>query len=784
MSLVFLAAEVALDREVVIKVVRPELLEGLSAERFAREVQFAARLQQANIVPVLTAGTADGMPRYSMPFVRGESLRARLQREGAVPLPEAVNILRDVARALAYTHGDGVIHRDIKPDNILLSGGTAVVADFGIAKATRAARTASTGFDTDTSHGETAVTHVGMSVGTPAYMAPEQALGDPTTDHRADIYAWGVVAYELLSGAHPFAGRSTLQALIAAHIGEVPSAFAATSRQIPPALQALVMRALAKEPLERPGSAAELVQALDALTTPTRVGGPASTIVSAPPARKQWRIIAAAVACVVALGAWWFVSRSPDARGLASTSSAASRNDTLRSIVVMPFENLGPAADAYFADGLAEEIGTRLGQIPGMRVVGRASAARFRDRSDRSRKSRANWALSMCCAAACDGIVQVAAKAPTRRSALVQRSFGPRVVSSSGVSRSPKSSPMSSRCGPMSLSASPPLSPCEWHRQRAPRCAAPIRRIRQRAMRSCSDGVLSPNAVRPISRPRSSSLRARSRWTRTTRAWAGLAEAQAVAPTYGVPMRTSGVEAARHAIGLDSLSAEAWTSYAAALTYEVRLREALATADRAVALDASSPAAQSRRGMLLLDVGRIDEAETPLRLAVQLDPYVSPYVARLAGLHAARGNADSMLATARLVAALDPSNRTVQRFAAGLLAQLDRVPDAIETCSSTGEPRDSCKATFETLTDPNRRAAALSMLAAPERANPSSLLRVRTFRAAAYAHLGDKDAAFAMLADVFRNGREAALFTMINSPWLQTLKTDPRWQSIVVAGQR
>ena len=203
MSRVFVATETSLDRSVVVKVIAPDLLEGMSAERFAREVHLAARLQQANIVPVLAAGDADGLPYYTMPFVRGESLRARMASGAPLSVADAIHILRDVARALAYAHGEGIVHRDIKPENVLLSGGAAVVTDFGIAKAIDISRTQ----DGDSSGGgHVTLTRAGSSLGTPAYMSPEQAAGDPSVDHRADIYAWGLIAWELLAGRHPFAG--------------------------------------------------------------------------------------------------------------------------------------------------------------------------------------------------------------------------------------------------------------------------------------------------------------------------------------------------------------------------------------------------------------------------------------------------------------------------------------------------------------------------------------------------------------------------------------------------
>ena len=256
MSRVFVADEVALGRTVVVKVVAPELLEGLSAERFTREVRLAARLQQANIVPLLSAGDADGLPYYTMPFVEGLSLRARLA-EGPMPLGEATQILRDVARALAYAHAQAVIHRDIKPENVLISGGTAMVTDFGIAKALTASNPIGT------------LTSIGTSIGTPAYMAPEQAVGS-AVDARADLYAWGVMAYELLAGAHPFAGRTSAQQLVAAHIAEMPAPVASRVPGIPASLAGAVMRCLEKDPERRPASAAELLAALDAAARPSR----------------------------------------------------------------------------------------------------------------------------------------------------------------------------------------------------------------------------------------------------------------------------------------------------------------------------------------------------------------------------------------------------------------------------------------------------------------------------------------------------------------------------------
>jgi tetratricopeptide (TPR) repeat protein/TolB-like protein len=272
MSRVFLAEETALGRKVVVKVLPSDLTAGVNLERFKREIQVSAKLQHPHIVPVLTTGEMEGLPYYTMPFVEGESLRTRLIRSGAASITEAVGVLRDVAKALAYAHDHGVAHRDIKPDNILLSGGSATVADFGIAKAISAARGEATGGT---------LTQIGTSIGTPAYMAPEQAAADPATNHRADIYAFGCVAYEVLTGRPPFTGK-TPQRLLAAQMGEKPQPITELRADVPPALADMVMKCLEKDADARPQSAADLVRVLETVTSggghaalpPILLGGP------------------------------------------------------------------------------------------------------------------------------------------------------------------------------------------------------------------------------------------------------------------------------------------------------------------------------------------------------------------------------------------------------------------------------------------------------------------------------------------------------------------------------
>ena len=256
MSRVFVADEVRLSRKVVIKVLNPELVQGLNAQRFEREILLAASLQQANIVPVLAAGEVDGLPYFTMPFVEGESLRSRLGGSG-LPIGDVLAILRDVTKALAYAHARGVVHRDIKPDNVLLSGGTAVVTDFGIAKALSASRAGGTGGT---------LTQLGTAIGTPAYMAPEQVAGDPNLDHRVDLYALGCMAQELLTGKSPFADR-TPQKMLAAHLSEAAAPVSTLRPDCPAPLASLVGQLLQKDPADRVQSASEVLRALDAVGT-------------------------------------------------------------------------------------------------------------------------------------------------------------------------------------------------------------------------------------------------------------------------------------------------------------------------------------------------------------------------------------------------------------------------------------------------------------------------------------------------------------------------------------
>jgi hypothetical protein len=343
MARVYRAEDLRHRRMVAVKVLRQDLAAALGPGRFLREISIAAGLNHPHIVALYDSGEATGLLFYVMPLVEGESLRERLAREGMLPIADAVRILRDTADALAYAHNHGVVHRDIKPENVMLTGRHALVTDFGVAKAV-----------SDATKGKN-LTTAGVALGTPAYMAPEQATADPQTDHRADIYAWGVVAYEILTGHPPFV-RSTAHEIIAAHLTESIEPVQTRRSNLPTGLAGLVMRALEKKPADRWQSAEALVPRLDGVLTPSHssptdlvaaVASPASA--TATGVRRR-RLTAALVSLgLVAAAAYWSLGRGP------ATNPALA--------VVAPFDNRtgDPALDRVGID-LAERVTLALGR--------------------------------------------------------------------------------------------------------------------------------------------------------------------------------------------------------------------------------------------------------------------------------------------------------------------------------------------------------------------------------------------------------------------------------------
>jgi serine/threonine protein kinase/tetratricopeptide (TPR) repeat protein len=356
MARVYLARDTKHARDVAVKVIRPELAASLGRDRFLREIGIAARLRHPNIVPVYDSGDADGLLYFVMPYEEGPSLRERLSRGESWTSAESVSALRDVARALVYAHEHGVVHRDVKPDNVMMSGGAAVVTDFGIAKAVSAA---TTGAIAGT------LTQAGAGIGTPAYMAPEQAIGDPSTDHRADIYSFGCLAYELFGGHPPFHGLPSHQ-IIAAHVGTKPVPLAEVCIGVPDAVARLVGRCLEKNPAARPQSAKEVLAELEGTQT-----GPNDAVRRG----RAWRTLPRVPLLVAGLlmlsGAGYVLART--------RASLTTRPPDELTLAVLPFNSVGgDSVQADLASGFSDELATALFRVPGVRVMSRGAVGKYR----------------------------------------------------------------------------------------------------------------------------------------------------------------------------------------------------------------------------------------------------------------------------------------------------------------------------------------------------------------------------------------------------------------------
>jgi TolB-like protein/tRNA A-37 threonylcarbamoyl transferase component Bud32 len=369
MATVYLANDLKHDRKVAVKVLRPELAAALGPDRFPREIRIIAHLQHPHILPLLDSGEAEGFLFYTMPYIDGESLRQRIDREGALPIQEAVRITREVADALASAHASGFLHRDIKPANVMLSGRHALVMDFGIAKAVSDA-------------GGQSLTTVGVAIGTPMYMSPEQATGSDV-DARSDIYALGILAYEMLTGRPPFQGKNA-QSTLSAQILEKPTPITELRAAVPSAVVDIVMRCLEKSPEHRWQTTEELVPMLESLGTPS--GGmtpsqtrPVKTVSATAPARASSRraliigVIAAVVALAGGFGAWkTFGPRS--AAGLG----------TITRVAVMPLRDIS-GADAVFAESMQDALITGIagmdlaGVVPRSELTDKGQSRRIRD---------------------------------------------------------------------------------------------------------------------------------------------------------------------------------------------------------------------------------------------------------------------------------------------------------------------------------------------------------------------------------------------------------------------
>jgi serine/threonine-protein kinase len=374
MATVFLAHDLRHERPVALKVLHPELAASLGPDRFLREIKLAARLQHPHILTVHDSGDAGGRLWFTMPFVEGESLRDRLRRERQLPVEDALRVTREAAQALQYAHSHGVIHRDIKPENLMLTDdGNTLVADFGIARGLQA------GGGSDDK-----LTDTGLVVGTPAYMSPEQASGERVLDARSDVYSLGSVLYEMLAGEPPFTGP-TMQAMIVKRLTEPPPSVRASRGTVSEAVDQAIRKALAPLAADRFGTMAQFAQALQAgatgatsaertiLQSPPSGPTAAAATVAIHAARRRFPLAAAALVMGLLVGggalfAWRRTHGTEEGTGP-------------RRLAVLPFENLGDSADAYFADGITNEVRGKLSQVSGLAVIARASSNEYRHTS-------------------------------------------------------------------------------------------------------------------------------------------------------------------------------------------------------------------------------------------------------------------------------------------------------------------------------------------------------------------------------------------------------------------
>jgi len=790
---VFTARDNALGRTVVIKVLPLELAATVSVDRFKREIMLSAALQHPHIVPVLSAGEtspSDGeagavrLPFFIMPFVEGESLRARLSR-GPLSVREAVSILKDVARALVYAHGRGIIHRDIKPDNILLSGGAATVTDFGVAKAISASRE---GKRPESTTRTGTITLVGTSIGTPAYMAPEQAAGDPSTDHRADLYALGIVGYEMLIGTPPFHGRAPQQ-LLAAQLTEPPPPIASRRYDVPEALASLLMRLLEKDPAKRPKTAAEVARALE---DPSVVSG---TFVSAkPPAaprprRVLWALTGAGILASVAAGGAWFTNR----HGVQTAAvPAAAAPVAAKSIAVMPLVNIGrDTSEAYFAAGMTAELSNALSRLPGLRVATSNETAKHAQAS-----SPMDIGKSLNVTMVLIGTVQRDKDRLRVTARLVNTADGFTVWSDMFERESKDVFKVQDDITNAIVAAiEPELTAAASN---TPAAAAPVAAS---PVAASNHGTNDLQAYDLYLRGRyffdkrgEANLRhaldyfqqASAKDSNFARAYTGISDVYATLPLYAnvrvdsvMPLALAAIN---RAVRLDSTLADAFASRGNLLQVGWRWADAEADYKRALSLDPNYASAHQWYGEMLLVNGRLVESRAQLKRATELDPLSPVTFGSYAVALAAARVSDSAIVAGKRAVELD-SSLTVTRFMLGTVyLALGRIPEAT-TQLEAAQRIDASSVLITGLlgyayakSGNQRRASDLAIGTETQvgRTSGAGPAAARIFLA-----LGDKSRALTLLERAAADHDAFFSSESLAEPFFDPIRADPRFAAIV-----
>ncbi len=752
MSRVFVAHDKTLDRRVVVKVLAEHLRGDVSVERFNREIMVAAGLQHPHIVGVLSAGVVEGLPYFIMPWVEGESLRQRLA-SGPLPVAETIGVLQDVLRALAYAHDRGIVHRDVKPDNILLSHGAAALTDFGVAKALRSARESDAEADAET------LTQAGMSLGTPAYMAPEQAAGDSEIDRRADIYSLGITAYEMLAGQPPFHGKP-FSALIAAHLVEAPPRL--EREDVPAGLRDLVMACLEKDPDRRPQSAATIVSALDDPEIRTGTWRPAVSY-----RRRMGTISVVLVAAIVAVTAF-FAMRS------GSAGSAAVE----KSIAVLPLVNVsGDTADMYFADGMTDELIGALQRVPGLRVASRTAVFAYQRESASPeqigrdlrvstllegtvRRSGNQLRLTAQLVNANDGFTVWSETYQAGMSDIfaVQDSIAQAIVAALRARFGDRDLAVESREGTRDLEAYD-----QYLRGRYLFAKRGEQSLRQSIeyFQSAID--------------RDSTFAA---------AHAGLAEAYGVLPYYApVPpdsILPLGLEAADRAIALDSTLAAAFASRGSMLLNAWRWADAERDFRTAIRLDPEYASAHQWYGEELLILGQIDSAVTQLRRASELDPVSAVMASSFSSALAIAGHTEEALRAGRRAVELAPDTYVARWLSGAALLYLGRDSAAVvqlEAARATGGPPHTQGLLGFAYARTGRTGEALEILRMLQ--GLPSLTGADIEIARIHLGLGQTDSAFVWLDRAVDNRDFKLNAESLWSPIWAPLRSDPRFDAIL-----
>jgi serine/threonine-protein kinase len=760
MATVFLAHDLRHDRPVALKVLHPDLAQALGPDRFLREIRLCARLQHPHILVVHDSGGADGLLWFTMPFIDGETLRERLQREHQLPLEDALRITREVADALHYAHQHGVIHRDIKPENILLSGAHALVADFGVARALSA-------------ESEERLTETGITLGTPQYMSPEQAMAQRDVDQRTDVYALGCVLYEMLVGEPPYTGR-TAQAIIAKRLAD-PVPPVRTVRDVPLALEQAVNKALARSPADRFSTTAEFAAALQPDTWRTGTGTSTDTAAmpAAPTPRARPRIglpVVIGLALVLLAVAGYALLHRKGPPGAAPVVSAA----------VLPFVDLSPGKDQeYFSDGLTEELITALSQVPGIRVAARTSSFQFKGQSPdvheigrkldvgtviegSVRKSGNRLRVSTQLINVKDGY-QLWSESYDRDLTdvfAVQEDVARSIVAALRVRLAP------AHDSALAVRPTRDLAAYDlylkgrfaWNQRNGPALLEAVRYLEQAVARDST----------------------------FARAWAALADAYILVGPYAGGSPADGWRnaqaAARTALALDSTSAEAYTALGYGnMIYAWNWPVAEQNFKRAIAADSSYPTGHHWYGDFLAGRGRFDESLAEMTRAHQLDPLSLQIGIERGWLLYVMHRYDEAEASIRQVLELDP-NYAQANYRLGLVRiQQRRYPEAIASIKrsidlGTFYPYAAAGLAYAYAASGDR-AAAMSIIEDLKRRSAKELVPPIHI-AIAYAGLGDVTKGLEWLN---RGIDEHDTYIPENffDPLLDPLRKDPRFGSVL-----